>query len=158
MTDTEACIALNMVPGMGPVRLRALLETFETPQRILAAGRAALRAVKGVGQETADAIASWDSSVDLVAELKRIADFGAKVITVNSSEYPTALRTIHNPPVVLYVWGDLRPSDAHAIGVVGSRNAATDSISCHCTRASGSLSNCCTPIASASGPPMSRKA
>ena len=122
MTDTEACIALNMVPGMGPVRLRALLETFETPQRILAAGRAALRAVKGVGQETADAIASWESSVDLVAELKRIADFGAKVITVNSSEYPTALRTIHNPPVVLYVWGDLRPSDAHAIGVVGSRN------------------------------------
>ena len=45
MTETEACIALNMVPGMGPVRLRHLLETFETPQRILAAGRAALRAV-----------------------------------------------------------------------------------------------------------------
>ncbi len=122
MTDTEACIALNMVPGMGPVRLRALLETFETPQRILTAGRAALRAVKGVGQETADAIASWESSVDLAAELKRIADAGAKVITMNSPEYPGALRTIHNPPIVLYVWGDLRPTDAHAIGVVGSRN------------------------------------
>ncbi len=122
VTDTEACIALNMVPGMGPVRLRALLETFETPQRILAAGRAALRAVKGVGQETADAIASWESSVDLAAELKRIADFGAKVITVNSPEYPAALRTIHNPPVVLYVWGELLPTDAYAIGIVGSRN------------------------------------
>ena len=122
MTDTEACIALNMVPGMGPVRLRTLLETFETPQRILTAGAAALRAAIGVGPETADAIATWESHVDLAAELKRIADFGAKVITVTSPEYPPALRTIHNPPVVLYVWGDLLPADAHGIGIVGSRN------------------------------------
>ncbi|MEO6784869.1 MAG: DNA-processing protein DprA [Chthoniobacteraceae bacterium] len=122
MTETEACIALNMVPGMGPVRLRALLETFEIPQRILAAGKAALRAVKGVGQETADAIASWESHVDLAAELKRIADFGARVITASSPEYPAPLRTIHNPPVVLYVWGEVRATDAHAIGIVGSRN------------------------------------
>ncbi len=111
-----------MVPGMGPVRLRALLDTFETPQRILAAGAAALRAVKGVGPETADAIASWESHVDLAAELKRVADFGGAVITTTSPEYPAALRTIHNPPVVLYVWGALLPADAHAIGVVGSRN------------------------------------
>src|SRR5438045_4180249 len=34
VTETEACIALNMVPGMGPVRLRQLLEIFETPQRV----------------------------------------------------------------------------------------------------------------------------
>jgi DNA processing protein len=111
-----------MVPGMGPVRLRTLLETFETPQRILAAGAAALRAAKGVGKETADLISSWESHVDLAAELKRIADFGTKVITVGSPEYPAALRTIHNPPVVLYVWGDLLPADTHAIGIVGSRN------------------------------------
>jgi len=122
VTETEACIALNMVPGMGPVRLRTLLETFETPQRILVAGEAALRAAKGVGKETADTIASWESHVDLTAELKRIADFGAKVITLRSPEYPAALRTIHNPPLVLYVWGDLLPADAHAIGIVGSRN------------------------------------
>ena len=111
-----------MVPGMGPVRMRTLLETFETPQRILTAGAAALRAAKGVGKETADSIASWESHVDLAVELKRIADFGAKVITAGSPEYPAALRTIHNPPVVLYVWGDLLPADAHAIGIVGSRN------------------------------------
>ena len=122
MTDTEACIALNMVPGMGPVRLRSLLETFQTPQRILGAGSSALRAVHGVGQETADAIASWESHVDLAAEMKRIEEFGAHVITAASPDYPSPLRTINNPPMVLYVWGDVRPADAHAIGVVGSRN------------------------------------
>jgi DNA processing protein len=122
VTETEACIALNMVPGMGPVRLRTLLETFETPQRILSAGTAALRAVQGVGPETADAIASWESHVDLAGELKRIEEFGAHVITGASAEYPASLRTINNPPMVLYVWGEILPADAHAIGVVGSRN------------------------------------
>ena len=39
MNSTEACIALNMLPKMGPVRLRKLLEVFETPERILTAKR-----------------------------------------------------------------------------------------------------------------------
>jgi len=122
VTETEACIALNMISGVGPARLRALLEVFETPQRILAAGRAALASVSGVGSETAAAIASWESTVDLAGELKRIADFGAHVITRDAPEYPAPLRTVENAPFILYVWGNLRPEDARAIGIVGSRN------------------------------------
>jgi len=37
MNATEACIALNMLPTVGPVRLRKLLEVFNEPQQILAA-------------------------------------------------------------------------------------------------------------------------
>jgi len=33
MTETEACVALNMVPNLGPVRLRRLLERFATPDK-----------------------------------------------------------------------------------------------------------------------------
>ncbi len=122
VTETEACIALNMIPGVGPARMRALLEIFHTPQRVLAAGKAALAAVTGVGPETAAAIAGWESSMDLGAELKRVADFGARVITRDAAEYPAPLRTVENAPFVLYVWGDLRAEDARAIGIVGSRN------------------------------------
>ena len=60
MTETEACIALNMVPNLGPMRLRKLLEVFETPQRILLARAAELRAVEGIGAELAEAIAGWE--------------------------------------------------------------------------------------------------
>lgn len=111
-----------MVPGMGPVRLKNLLEVFETPSRVLTAGKAALQAVHGVGPDTAKSLAEWETSVDLAAELKRIADFGARVISWDSPEYPASLRTIANPPIVLYVWGDLRVEDAHALGIVGSRS------------------------------------
>ena len=111
-----------MVPGMGPVRLQALLEVFESPQRVLSAGRSALKAVQGIGAETAEAIANWDKHVDLQAELDRVAAFGARVIHWGAPDYPENLRTIQNPPIVLYVWGELRPEDSQALGVVGSRN------------------------------------
>src|SRR5436189_3064724 len=121
MTSTEACIALNMLPAMGPVRLRKLLEVFETPDRVLAAPRDALQAVEGIGSNVADQIVQWENVVDLPAELERIRQFGAKIITAESPLYPRQLREIHAPPIVLYVWGDLTGHDQHAIAVIGSR-------------------------------------
>src|SRR4030095_2879081 len=121
MNPTEACIALNMLPTMGPVRLGKLLEGFGEPERVLAAKRDELRRIEGIGNEVAEQISNWESVVDLGAELKRISDFGASVITQTSPTYPKSLREIHSPPIVLYVWGELQERDHHAIGVIGSR-------------------------------------
>src|SRR5437773_1263071 len=121
MNATEACIALNMLPTVGPVRLRKLLEVFKEPQQILAAKRTELRKVEGIGNEVADQISNWESTVDLAAELKRLRDFGATVITQESPSYPRSLREIHAPPIVLYVWGELQERDHHAIGIIGAR-------------------------------------
>src|SRR5207244_126808 len=121
MNATDACIALNMLPTIGPVRLRKLLEVFKRPQEILAAKRNELRKVEGIGNEVADQISNWESIVDLGAELDRIREFGAAVITPESPSYPKALREIHAPPIVLYVWGELEERDHHAIGIIGAR-------------------------------------
>jgi DNA processing protein len=130
MTSTEAYIALNMLPGIGSTRLRRLLDVFETPERILAARGADLRDVQGIGKEVADAVVNWEKHVDLAAELQRIADFGAKVISQDSPEYPAMLREISSPPIVLYTWGDILPCDVHSIGVVGSRKASHYGLEC----------------------------
>ena len=106
---------------MGPVRLRKLLEVFGEPERVLSAKRDELRRIDGIGNEVAEQISNWESVVDLGAELKRVSDFGASVITQTSPMYPTSLREIHSPPIVLYVWGELQERDRHAIGIIGSR-------------------------------------
>jgi DNA processing protein len=121
MDATEACIALNMLPTVGPVRLRKLLEVFHEPQQVLAAKRDQLRKVEGIGNDVTDQISSWESIVDLAAELKRVREFGAAVITQESPSYPKPLREIHAPPIVLYVWGELQNRDHHAIGIIGAR-------------------------------------
>src|SRR5437667_3624849 len=121
MNATEACIALNMLPTIRPMPLRKLLEVFKEPQEFLAAKRNELRKVEGIGNEVADQISNWESIVNLGAELDRIREFGATVITQESPSYPKALREIHAPPIVLYVWGELEERDHHAIGVIGAR-------------------------------------
>jgi DNA processing protein len=121
MNATEACIALNMLPTVGPVRLRKLLEVFKEPQQVLTAKRSELRKVDSIGNEVADQISNWESTIDLAAELKRVRDFGTTVITQESPSYPRSLREIHAPPIVLYIWGELQERDHHAIGIIGAR-------------------------------------
>lgn len=124
MTETEACIALNMVPNLGPVRLRKLTAALGSPEAVLRAPKARLRQVDGIGPELADAIGDWEKTVDLAAELERMEKFGAWAITQQSPEYPPGLRELHNPPIVLYVWGTVTRDDWRAIGVVGSRKTS----------------------------------
>jgi len=130
MTETEALIALNMIPGLGPVLTRRLLEAFGLPQSVLRARTADLQAVKGVGPELAAAIVHWEERIDLAAELKRIEEFGAKIVTAADPLYPALLKEIHNPPLLLYVWGALAESDRHAISIVGSRRTSHYGLEC----------------------------
>lgn len=130
MTETEACIALNMVPSLGPVRLRKLLEEFGDPVSILGAKKSSLCRVNGVGDEVADAVSNWESRIDLAGELKLIKEFGADVITQAYPAYPRQLAELHNPPIVLYVWGKVTPADSQAISVVGSRKTSHYGLEC----------------------------
>lgn len=121
MDSREALVALNLIEGVGPVRVRQLLEHFGEPAAVLAASVNQLLNVRGIGPETAQAIAGWEKSVDLAGELKRVADFGCRILIHSDAEYPAALREIYDPPVVLYVKGRLQTSDRNAVALVGSR-------------------------------------
>jgi len=121
MDDREAMVALNLVEHVGPVRLRQLLDHFGDAPTVLRASADELRRVQGIGEETAQAIAGWEHSVDLGAELQRIRDFGCQVIIPSDEAYPPVLREIYDPPIVLYVKGTLLPRDRNAIAIVGSR-------------------------------------
>src|SRR5262249_22990116 len=119
MNATEACIALNMLPTVGPVRLRRLLEIFHEPQQMLAAKRRHLRKVDAFGNEVAEQISSWELTIDLGAELQLIPAIGVTVIPQQSPAYPQSLRELHAPPIVLFAWGELIDRDHHSIGVIG---------------------------------------
>ena len=121
MTCREAYIALNMIDGVGPIRVRALRERFGSPEAILSAPGDELMEVDGVGEEVARGLASWRDGIDLDAELLRIEKSGVRVVTWDDAEYPNNLREIYDPPLVLYVHGALRPDERMAIAIVGSR-------------------------------------
>ncbi|MHB8521629.1 MAG: DNA-processing protein DprA [Limisphaerales bacterium] len=110
-----------MIEHVGPVRVRQLIEHFGDAPAILRATQGQLLQARGIGEETADAIASWEKTVDLSSELQRIRDFGCHILTQTDSDYPELLRQIYDPPIVLYVKGQLTGRDKNAVAMVGSR-------------------------------------
>jgi len=117
----EALVALNLIEHVGPIRLRQLLEHFGEAPEILRASRQQLLQVRNIGEETAEAIANWEKTIDLNGELKRIGEFGCRIVAQADAEYPELLRQIYDPPILLYVKGQLLPKDKNAVAMVGSR-------------------------------------
>ena len=121
MDPREALVVLNLLEGIGPVRVRQLLEFFGDATKVLQASRPALMRVKGIGDDLSGTIVQWQSTTDLTGELKRVEDFGARLVFQTDDEYPELLREIYDPPIVLYVKGRLLPEDKNSIAMVGAR-------------------------------------
>jgi DNA processing protein len=122
MTRTEAYLALNLLPKIGPVRVRRLLEVFGSPERILTAKSREILDVEGFGVDLAETVAGWESRIDLSRELRRIKEEGLSLITLEDALYPKLLKRIYDPPTVLYVRGQLTERDQNALAIVGSRH------------------------------------
>src|SRR6266511_1402375 len=121
MESKEALVALNMIEHVGPIRVRQLLEHFGDAPSVLRASKQQLVRVQGIGDETAEAIAHWEKSVDLSGELRRIQEFDCHILTQPDDDYPELLRQIYDPPIVLYVKGRLTARDKNSTAMVGSR-------------------------------------
>jgi DNA processing protein len=114
-------LCLNMVPGVGPLTGRALLERFGTAGRVLDAPGSALRDVAGVGPKLADRITQARREFDAAAERELCRRAGVTLIPRGHPGYPPPLGDIPDPPGLLYVRGRYEPRDQLAIALVGSR-------------------------------------
>jgi DNA processing protein len=115
-------VGFSRVPGIGPIRLRVLLDHFGDVSQAWEASTATLRAL-GFDQRTIESFVAVRSKLNLSAELERVSRLGATVLTWDSPDYPSLLKNIYDPPPVLYVQGELRPRDEWALAVVGTRRA-----------------------------------
>ena len=120
--DLVDTLRLCLISGVGPRIRKALLERFGTARAALAAAPSELRAVQGVGPKLTHKIAGADHEIDVEAEIALCREHGIDILTEAHAAYPRVLREIHDPPGVLFVRGTLKPDDALAIGIVGTRH------------------------------------
>jgi DNA processing protein len=124
VTPREAYIALNMIDGIGPVKVRALVEAFGSPEGVFSAAQAGLVRVRGIGPELAQSIITQREQVDPIAEQEKAAELDARLVTFVDADYPELLKQIHDPPLALYVQGTLEKKDKQAVAIVGTRQAS----------------------------------
>ena len=77
MTDREAYIILNLVSGIGPVRLRKLVDHFGKPTRILEVSVKELSSVYGISGELATEICAWKEKTGYEKEFSLAERAGA---------------------------------------------------------------------------------
>ena len=123
MSDLRYWVGFNIVHGIGPTRLRALLDHFGAIDRAWHAPAAELQAA-GLDRRSIRNLLQTRSERDLGLELERLAESRVRVLTWESTEYPRLLREIPDAPPVLYVKGTLTDNDAWAVAVVGTRRAS----------------------------------
>ncbi len=118
---------LLSIDGIGPGKIRNLLSKFRKTENILSADLNSLIDVPGIHTHLAKRIikASHHKGEQqnlLGNELKRLEKIGGRIITVWDEEYPAILTKIYDPPLLLYIIGNLVESDKYAIAIVGTRN------------------------------------
>lgn len=121
MTESEAYIILNMLPKVGPGRVRRLVEALGGASVALKTARDRLARVEGINADVASIISGWESHADIGAELAAIEKSGVTVLTPADAEYPENLRNIYDPPLALYIRGGFESRDRRTLAVVGSR-------------------------------------
>lgn len=113
-------IALRLVPGLGPRRALDLLKPFKSPQGVFRASTDELMA-QGLSATLARAISSGCVFEDAAAQHNKIKAAGAHLIAYGDPRYPSRLKEIYDPPVVLHARGRLDLLASVMIGVVGTR-------------------------------------
>lgn len=116
--------AFNLIPQIGSVKLRRLLNFFPDLKSAWHASRAELTN-SGLEQIVVDKILETRQALDPHAEFARLENLHITLISCNDAAYPKLLREIPNPPAVLYILGDLLPQDEMAVAVVGTRQMST---------------------------------
>jgi len=121
--DLAHALRLSLIPGVGPLTRKALLERFGSAEAVLSAPACELQGVPGVGAKLTRRIAAAQQEIDVEAEIAICREHGVAILTEADQQYPRALREIHDPPGVLFVKGSLQARDAMAIAIVGTRHA-----------------------------------
>ena len=118
-------IALNMTPGIGPRVAARLLEHFGSAEAVFDAPRRELNLVR-LPPETIQSIVARDLHERAEGEIGEVRKLGGDILVLDDGVYPSALREIYDPPVVLYVKGAWAEClDRPSIAMVGSRRCST---------------------------------
>jgi DNA processing protein len=120
-TLTLQWLALALTPGLGPGKARRLVEFFGSVQALFAASLTELEAA-GLRAISAQALGTGRSMELAHDELAKAAAEDAHIIAYEDPAYPPELKQIYDPPLVLFVRGNVAALSQPGIALVGTRH------------------------------------
>ncbi len=120
MSEEKYWLGFNLVKGIGPAKVQALLNKFGDLRTAWYAREEQLRQI-GFDRRAIDSLFAARAELDLDQCLADVQAIGVSLLTWDSEAYPSYLREIDGAPHLVYVHGSLEEIDRWAVAVVGTR-------------------------------------
>jgi DNA processing protein len=114
-------LAMALTPGLGPTKARRVIEFFGSVRAVFRASLTELEAA-GLRAVSAQSLGTGRSMELAQDELGRVASAGARIVALDDPGYPSQLKQIYDPPLVLYVRGNEAVISQPGIALVGTRH------------------------------------
>ena len=121
--ETISLIHFNLIQGVGLKTVQVLRDVFGSAEQALRATPNELAKIDGLSPAMREVLIHKPVLYPIERELELIETYGCRVLTLYDETYPTLLKKIDTPPLILYVRGELTREDSLSISLVGSRNA-----------------------------------
>ena len=117
-------ILLSLVEGVGSRTYQRLIERFGNATAILNASRRDLSLYNFHQPNTLEQLLTARERINPVPTVELCQNNQIDIIPLQDERYPKQLKTIPDPPPLLYAQGTLLPSDAFSIAVIGTRQCS----------------------------------
>jgi DNA processing protein len=115
-------IALTLIPNIGCVHAKTLLEHFQDAESIFKASVKKLSLVENIGEVKAKAIKSFNDFSQAEEEIEFIEKYKIQPLFITDYGYPKRLLNCYDPPTLLYYRGNADLNSSKIISIIGTRN------------------------------------
>jgi DNA processing protein len=114
-------IALTLVPNIGDVHAKALVNLYGDAQSIFKAKKKELEAIEGIGMVRANSIKAFSDFSPAEAEIKFIEKYKITPLFLTDKNYPQRLLNCYDSPALLYYRGNANLNTSKIVSIVGTR-------------------------------------
>ena len=116
-----AWLRLVSVKGLGPETIQKLLTKYSKPGRIFKTSKEELTELSYISYKLAGNILENQKEEFIENQLALLEKHNVRLLSILDDEYPRLLKYSYNPPIVLYIKGELLLDDDLVFAVVGTR-------------------------------------
>ncbi len=115
-------LALTLVPNIGDVQAKILVNHFGDASSIFKAKKTALEKIEGIGEVRAKSIKEFDDFHLAEHEIKFIEKFKIKTLFLTDADYPKRLLNCYDSPTLLFYKGSADLNASKVLAIVGTRS------------------------------------
>ncbi len=121
MAENIFWLGLHLIPNLGGVRIRQLVERFGSAEKVWGATQGEIEATQILSAKLAETLVNKRYSIDPDVEYEKVRRCDADILTLADDSYPPLLKPLSDAPAVLYIQGELKAEDTNALAIVGTR-------------------------------------